>query len=65
MTLIELAILHVRDIEVANAQPPPKSVHKVRSAPPADRTCLTTLPHCAAYAQSFFVVNFPELRIPR
>jgi hypothetical protein len=31
VTLIELAILHVRDIEVANAQPPPKSVHTVRS----------------------------------
>src|ERR1017187_3979098 len=45
-----MAILHVGDIEVANAQPPPKSVHTVRSAPPAGRTCLTTLPHCAAQA---------------
>ena len=36
-----MAILHVRDIEVANAQPPPKSVHTVRSAPPAGRTCLS------------------------
>jgi hypothetical protein len=43
VTLIEMAILHVRDIEVANAQPPPKSVHTVRSAPPAGWTCLTTL----------------------
>jgi len=48
VTLIELAILHVRDIEVANAQPPPKSVHTVGPLPPADRTCLTTLPHCVA-----------------
>jgi hypothetical protein len=45
-----MAILHVGDIEVANAQPPPKNVHIVRSAPPAGRTCLTTLPHCAAQA---------------
>jgi hypothetical protein len=52
VTLIEMAILHVRDIEVANAQPPPKSVHTVRSAPPAGRTCLTTLPQCAAQAGS-------------
>ena len=43
MTLIETAILHIGDVELANAQPPPKNVHTVRPAPPAGRTCLTTL----------------------
>lgn len=56
MTLIELAILHVRDIEVPQRIPPPKCVHTVRPAPPAGRTSLTALriaPRDQAFADSW------------